>query len=67
LSQIIEIIVSPSGDAKVETKGFAGNSCKEASRYLEQALGLVSGEQLTDEYFLADVTRRQVTEEGGRP
>ena len=47
----IEVIVSPTGETRVETKGFAGASCRNASRALEQALGSQSDEQLTREYF----------------
>ncbi len=35
----IELIVSPDGSSRVETKGFAGSDCQQASRFLEQALG----------------------------
>ena len=37
--KVIEIIISPQGEARVQTKGFAGAACQEASRFLEQALG----------------------------
>jgi hypothetical protein len=47
----IEIIVSPKGETKVETKGFTGGACREASRFLEQALGPRTGEQLTPEFY----------------
>ena len=43
----IEITVDPQGQAKVETKGFSGSECLEASRSLEQALGRSTGETLT--------------------
>lgn len=46
----IEIIVSPKGETRVETKGFAGSACREASRFLESALGQRTGEQLTGEF-----------------
>ena len=46
----IEIIVSPKGETRMETKGFAGSSCRDASRFIEQALGQRSGEQLTAEF-----------------
>ena len=46
----IEIIVSPKGEATVTTKGFAGSSCKEASKFIEQALGQRTGETLTGEF-----------------
>ena len=50
MTQIIEVIVSPKGETKLETKGFAGASCREASRYLEQALGQCAAEQVTREF-----------------
>ena len=46
----IEIIVDPQGQAKVETKGFSGSECRDASRFLEQALGRSTGETLTAEF-----------------
>lgn len=51
--KIIELIVSPTGETKIETKGFAGSSCQEASRFIEQALGQRTGEQLTAEFHAA--------------
>jgi len=50
MSKIIEIIVSPKGETTVTTKGFAGSSCREASKFLEQALGQQTSEQLTAEF-----------------
>ena len=35
----IEITVSPDGQSRVETKGFAGAECRDASKFIEQALG----------------------------
>jgi hypothetical protein len=46
----IEIVVSPQGEVSVQTKGFAGSSCREASQFIEQALGQRLGEQLTAEF-----------------
>jgi hypothetical protein len=47
----IEITVSPKGETKVETKGFTGAECREASRFVEQALGARTAEQLTAEFY----------------
>ena len=47
----IEITVDPQGQARVETKGFSGSECREASRILEQALGRSTGETLTAEFY----------------
>jgi hypothetical protein len=51
--KIIEITVGPAGEARVETKGFSGGACREASRFLEQALGARTAEQLTAEFHQA--------------
>ena len=50
MSKIIEIIVSPTGETQVETKGFSGSECRNASRFLEEALGARVSEQLTAEF-----------------
>jgi hypothetical protein len=57
--KVIEIVVSPQGEARVQTKGFAGASCQEASRFLEQALGQRTKEQLTAEFHQSAATVQQ--------
>jgi Protein of unknown function (DUF2997) len=47
----IEITVDPKGQTKVETRGFAGGECREASRFVEQTLGTRSAETLTAEFY----------------
>lgn len=46
----IEITVCPKGKVSLTTKGFSGNSCLEASQFLETALGKKENESLTPEY-----------------
>lgn len=46
----IEITVSPTGQTQVQTKGFSGSSCRQASTFIEQALGQSTGEQFTAEF-----------------
>tara|TARA_R110000868_G_scaffold231065_2_gene484393 strand:- start:9173 stop:9367 length:195 start_codon:yes stop_codon:yes gene_type:complete len=46
----IDIIFSTDGQSRIETRGFTGSRCMDASRFLEAALGKVSSEQLTAEY-----------------
>ena len=46
----IEITVDPKGQSKVETKGFSGAECREASKFVEQALGQRTAETLTAEF-----------------
>jgi hypothetical protein len=50
MTKVIEVIVSPAGETKVETKGFAGAACRDASRFIEQALGTQVEEKLTAEF-----------------
>jgi hypothetical protein len=50
-SKTIEILVSPTGETTVQTKGFAGSSCRDASSALEQALGLVQCDSPTAEMY----------------
>jgi len=45
----IEIIVSPTGHTRLETKGYSGTSCQAASEFLEQALGQKVSERPTAE------------------
>jgi hypothetical protein len=46
----IEIVVSPTGQTQVQTKGFTGSECRAASEFIEQALGQRTSEQLTSEF-----------------
>ena len=59
----IEIIVSPKGETSVQTKGFAGSSCREASKFIEQALGQRTSERLTAEFHQPAV-QQQTNEQG---
>ena len=51
MSKIIQVTVSPKGETKIETTGFTGSSCQEASRALEKALGAKTSETLTGDYY----------------
>ena len=63
-AKTIEVLVSPSGQITVQTRGFAGDACRHASKALEQALGRVEREQLTAEFHQSSVNRRQDTSTG---
>ena len=60
----IEVTVDPKGDAKLETRGFAGAECRDASRELEQALGIRTTEALTAEFHQQQSTRQDLTQSG---
>lgn len=61
--KIIEIIVAPDGKTQIQTKGFTGSECRDASKLIEQALGTRQSEQLTGEFHQAASTQ-QVAQEG---
>lgn len=47
----IEIIVSPQGESRVETLGYAGSECQKASQFLEMALGKQTTASLKPEFY----------------
>jgi Protein of unknown function (DUF2997) len=59
MTRIIEIIVSPAGQTKIETKGFVASSCRDASRFLEEALGVKIEERPTAEFHQLSATGAQ--------
>ncbi len=50
MSKVIEVVVNPKGEASVRTGGFTGGECREASRFVEQAIGQRIAETLTAEF-----------------
>ncbi|PAY20999.1 hypothetical protein CKO51_02820 [Rhodopirellula sp. SM50] len=55
----IEVIVAPDGKTRVETNGYTGSDCRQASRALLQALGQQSSEQLKPEFHQAATEQQQ--------
>jgi len=47
----IHLIIDPQGQVRLETKGFTGASCREASKAIEQALGLAESDRPTSELY----------------
>ena len=60
----IEIVISPTGQSTVTTKGFTGSSCRDASRLIEQALGKKIEEKLTPEFYA--ITSHRVQQKAGQ-
>lgn len=60
MSKTIQITISPKGETKIETSGFSGSSCQDATRALEAALGAKTSETFTGEYYTA--TNEQTNE-----
>ncbi len=47
----IKVNVTKEGLITISTEGFVGQACKDATRELEKALGVVTKESLTDEFY----------------
>lgn len=62
MNKIIEIIVAPNGQARVETKGFVGSDCRQASQFIERALGQQTDEHLKAEFYQTSIVNQQVKE-----
>ena len=59
--KIIEITVTADGESKVETSGFIGAECRDASRFIEQALGVTKREKLKSEFHQSQCSNSQRT------
>ena len=64
MQKTIEIVIDPTGVARLQTKGFAGPACRDASRLLEQALGTVGSDTPTVEMYQAATQAEAVRQRG---
>ena len=63
--QELEIVISPTGEVKIEVKGVAGGHCVDLTRDLERSLGEVEERQFKAEYYQqADQAQQQWNQEG---
>jgi hypothetical protein len=60
MPRIIEVTVSPKGETTVQTRGYAGADCLQASRFLEQALGVAAAERKTAEFYQTPTQQQHV-------
>jgi hypothetical protein len=49
--RVIEVVVSPKGETAIQTKGYAGRDCLQASKWLEASLGMVTADRKTAEFY----------------
>ena len=59
MNRSIEIIVSPTGDISIESIGFKGPDCEQATRFLEEALGVAGRKVRKPEYHQRSLGRNQ--------
>jgi hypothetical protein len=59
MTKTIEVIVSASGEIKIDAVGFKGADCEQATRFLEEALGTVQQKQRKPEFHQRNKTKVQ--------
>lgn len=59
MDPVIEIVVSPSGETTVKVSGCAGPSCADLTKAIEQALGRVTADSKTPEYYHRQEVKRE--------
>ncbi len=62
MPRIIEVTVTPQGDVTVQTQGYLGAGCLQASKFLEEALGVVTTERKSAEFFASIQTDAQISQ-----
>ena len=55
MKQII-VLIDPDGNTEIEVEGMAGRGCKEATKALEEALGVVTKTTNKTNFYRQEVT-----------
>ena len=50
MNRTIEIIIAPTGEIQIDAVGFKGPDCEKATKFLEEALGVVGQKSKESEY-----------------
>ena len=50
MKKAIEVTIQPNGEITIDAVGFKGADCEQATRFLEDALGVVATKQRKPEY-----------------
>ena len=59
MNKTIEIIIGPTGEIQIDAVGFKGADCEKATRFLEEALGVVGNRVKKPEYHARANTHNQ--------
>ena len=55
----IDVWISPEGAITLDAIGYTGNSCEEATRFLEEQLGTLGRKQRTRDYYRRQSNQNQ--------
>ena len=58
-ARTIEVTVSPIGEIQIDAVGFKGGDCEQATKFLEEALGVVQEKQQKPEFHQRTTTKNQ--------
>jgi hypothetical protein len=59
MKRTIEITVSTTGDISIDALGFKGSGCEQATKFLEDALGIAAKKLKKPEFLQQNVSHRQ--------
>jgi hypothetical protein len=59
MQRTIEIIISPIGEIQIDAIGFKGPDCEQATRFLEEALGVMGQKTRKSEFHQRVVKTHQ--------
>jgi hypothetical protein len=59
MNRSIEILIAPDGTLTIDAIGFKGADCDQATKFLEQALGLTAEKQRKPEFHQSRTAKRQ--------
>ncbi len=60
----IELLFTPDGEVRLETRGLKGKTCLDETESLERALGTVKERQKTSEYYQQPAKTKGSTRQG---
>lgn len=61
----IQITLDLDGEVTIKAEGFVGRECKEATRFVENALGSVTSRTLTGAYYQTQTENRLQQKQDG--
>ena len=63
----IEVTIGPKGEVQLETRGFAGGTCRDVAKTLVGSLGQTVAEQLTAEFYRIETTQQAAAASASSP
>jgi hypothetical protein len=60
----IELVFTPQGEVRLETRGLKGKTCLTETEALEKALGTLKDRTRTSEYYQQPATKKGTTRQG---